>query len=212
MSAIISEESIKKFDIFMEKLGYSPDNSQIHLEKEKDIPIQINYKFEDGSAIGIYFYIIFWENKRSYVYNIFSHDFLQDHPLLEGFLRSHIDPIKYEEKTRIGAIGWEAIYTKQPSEYDVIERKKILFDIYKKGSQFLLNGLQTYDEKYDPKPGDILISRPLGPKISEGFTNPSMELGTKQRGKIAQRYGFGPVDSNNLQYARYNKNLKLEPI
>lgn len=205
-------ESVKVFDKIMESLGYSPDDSFLHFELEKDIPIQLNYVLEDKSAMGVYFYIIPWHNKRSYAYNIFLHEYINSNPNIEEVIKSHIDYINYEEKSRMGGIGWEVIYTKQPKEFTLTDRKKILFDIFSRGMDYLTNGLTSYDSNYNPKPGDILISRPFGPKLNNGFTEPSLELGTKQRGFIAKRYGFGPIYPNNLQYARYNNDLKLEPL
>lgn len=209
---VIDETIVSEFDKVMENLGFSPDNSPIHSEKDKDIPIQINYLLEDNSAMGVYFYIVPWHNKRSYLYNIFLKEYLYGNTELEAMIKSHADHLRYEEKTRLGGIGWEVVYTKQPSEFTFSERKRVLFDIFKKGMEYLTNGLEKYDSNYKPRPGDVLISRPLGPKLNEGFTETSIITGSIQRGKIAQRYGFGEVSSNYHQYARYNNDLKLEPL
>lgn len=204
-------DSVNAFNETMSNLGFSPDSSPIHLEKEKDTAIQLNYLLEDGSAMGVYFYIVLWRNKKSYVYHTFMQDYLTQNPNMEENIKNHTKHIHYEEKTRMGGIGWEVVYTKQPSEFTLTERKKILFDIFMRGMQYLTKGATNHNFEYKPNPGDILISRPLGPKLNQGFTDESLNLGTKQRGLIAQRYGFSEVYDNDLQYARYNNDLKLEP-
>lgn len=200
-------EAIKDFNQIMDNLGYSPDDSPIHLGKEKD-KRQINYMCEDGSAMAVYLFLIPWHNKRSYVFDEFLFPHYYKNPFLEDKMKIHTKHLNYEEKTRVGEVGWEVVYTKQPNEFNLVERKKIIFDVMNQIFECLRDGI--YD--YKPEPGDILVSRPLGPKIDQGFTPTSMELGTKQRGIVARKFGFGPVYPNELQYARYNENLMLEPL
>jgi hypothetical protein len=204
---VIDPNSVKSFDSLMEKLGYSQDDSPIHLGKEKE-KRQVNYMCPDGSAMAAYLFLIPWLNKRSYVYDEFAYAHYYKSPFLEDKIKIHTDHIIYEEKTRVAEVGWEIIYTKEPKEFNLNTRKQIIFNICNQIEDCLKNGLY----EYKPQPGDILVSRPLGPKIDQGFTESSIELGTRQRGIIAKKFGFGEVYPNDLQYARYNDQLTLEPL
>lgn len=206
-SNVIDPNTVKAFDEVMANLGYSSDNSSIHLGKDKE-KRQINYKCPDGSAMAAYLFIIPWFNKRSYVFDEFAYAYYYKNPFLEDKMRIHTQHIKYEEKTRIAEVGWEVIYTQEPKDFNPETRKTIIYNIYKQIEECLKEGLY----EYKPQPGDILVSRPLGPKVDQGFTESSMQRGTQQRGLIARRFGFGMVYPNDLQYARYNDDLVLEPL
>lgn len=199
-------QKVSKFDELLCELGYEKDTSQIHTEEKKD-KVQINYMCEDG-AMAVYIFLIPWWNKKSYVYTEFLYlDHHQDLNIKEK-INALCKLIRYEEKTRVAEVGWEVTYTKQPSEFNLIERKKIIFDIFNKVINHINNGLLDYI----PNPGDILASKPFGPKINQGFTEDSIKLGTLQRGIVAKKFGFGPVYEDGFQYARYNNNLKLEAL
>lgn len=203
----IDPNIVKALDEMMNNLGYSPDNSPVHLVKEKERK-QINYMCDDGSAMAAYLFLIPWFNKKSYVFNEFAYGYYYKNPFLEDKIKIHTEHIKYEEKTRIGEVGWEIIYTKEPKQFNPETRKKIIYNIYKQIGECLREGFY----EYKPQPGDILISRPLGPKIDQGFTEESMLKGTQQRGIAARKFGFGIVYPNEMQYARYNNDLILEPL
>lgn len=64
----------------------------------------------------------------------------------------------------------------------------------------------------NPKPGDMLAANPKGLKINQGYSESSIELGTKQRSNLAKKFGFGNVYEDGFSYARYNENLELIPV
>jgi hypothetical protein len=194
-----------EFEILIRKLGYI-DRSAIHPRKEK-IRNQINYTCQDGSAMGVFCFLIPFLTKKSYIYIDFKYLKWINDPYLELKIKTLCNYIKLEEKTRIGEVGWEVIYTKNPDEFTMKEKVKIIFDLFQKMTSMLKEGAFNYN----PRTGDILASRPYGPKINEGFTNSSIIIGTNQRGRVAQRFGFGETKQNEFQYARYDENKNLIP-
>lgn len=195
-----------EFERLIRKLGYR-DRSPIHSRKER-IRNQINYMCEDGSAMGVFCFLIPFFTKKSYIYIDFKYLKWINDPYLELKVKTLAQYIKLEEKTRIGEVGWEVIYTKNPDQFSMKEKVKIIFDLFQRMSLMLKKG----EFKFEPRSGDILASRPYGPKINEGFTNSSIVQGTSQRGRVAQKFGFGPVKQNDFQYARYDENGNLNPI
>lgn len=195
-----------EFERLIRKLGYR-DRSPIHKRKDR-IRNQINYMCQDGSAMGIFCFLIPFLTKKSYIYIDFKYLKWINDPYLELKIKTLAEYIKLEEKTRIGEVGWEVIYTKNPDQFTLKEKVKIIFDLFQRMTLMLEKGAF----KFTPQPGDILASRPYGPKINEGFTNSSIIEGTNQRGRVAQRFGFGSVKQNDFQYARYDENGNLNPI
>ena len=56
-----------------------------------------------------------------------------------------------------------------------------------------------------PQPGMILVARPVGPKIDQGFTESSLTIGSRQRSIVAKKLGFGDLKEDGFQYARYDE-------
>lgn len=195
-----------EFERLIRKLGYR-DRSPIYPREEK-IRNQINYMCQDGSAMGIFCFLIPFRTKKSYIFIDFKYLKWINDPYLELKIKTLAEYIKLEEKTRIGEVGWEVIYTKNPDQFTLKEKVKIVFDLFQRMSLMLKDGAF----KFTPQTGDILASRPYGPKINEGFTDSSIIEGTNQRGRVAQRFGFGSVKQNDFQYARYDENGTLNPI
>ena len=113
--------------------------------------------------------------------------------------------LKYNE--RILGLSEKADYIHK--RLDVLkERKKILIDFMKMTYVHLAEGMV----ELSPKPGDVLVAKPHGPKIDEGFTESSLVIGQKQRALVAKRLGFGNLQDDDFQYARYDENCILRPI
>lgn len=196
----------KEFERLLLKLGYR-DRTPI-IPKQKKVTKQINYMCNDG-AIALYLYAIPYYNKKSFVYLEFLYHYHK--PGLEQRIKKLTKSIYYHEKTRLGFIGWEAKYTKQPNEFSLEDRKKIFFNFLKEATSSIENGFESL-EGFKPKVGDILVGQPQGVKINQGFTDSSIELGTRQRGLVGERFGLSKVDQYGFQYARYDENLILRPI
>ena len=116
--------------------------------------------------------------------------------------------ILFEEKTILFDVGWEAKYTKQPSQYDMKDKTRIIFDLFRQLIEALSDGMCGYN----PKPGIVLAAKPYGPKINEGFNESSITIGSRQRYLVAKRVGFGNLYENGFCYARYDDDCVLRPI
>ena len=187
-------------------MGYR-DNSPVLGSNDK-ILRQINYMCENNSAIGIICYIIPYYTKKSFLYESYKEDLAYgDYSYAFERLKNLISFIDYSHNGRVGVVGWEAVYTKVPEKFSKLERKKIVFDLFKRLGDWLKHG----DKQFQPNPYDVLSCRPQGPKVEEGFTADSMFRGSMQRAKIAQKYGFSDIKNDGCQYAIYDKDLKLSP-
>jgi hypothetical protein len=196
---------IKKFEILLKDIGYE-DESPIYT-KENKRKKQSVYKCSSG-GMAIYSYIIPYFNKKSYVYL----EFLDNYNILEENelkikIKTLCKNIRFEEKTRIGEIGWEVIYTKTPDQFTLKERTSIFFS-------FLRSSSKTLKGQFNLKPqkGDILAAKPHGPKINQGFTESSMEIGLKQRILLGKKFNFGDIKEDGFQYAIYDEQGNLHPI
>jgi len=152
--------------------------------------------------------LIYFPNKKSYIYSAFLKFKKENDSQIKEKIHSLCKIIKFEEKTRIADVGWEAKYTKQPDLYELKDRKKIIFNILNQIIEALSQGMC----EASPRPGDVLAAKPHGPKINDGFNASSITIGTHQRHLVAKRVGFGNLYDDGFCYARYDENLVLKPI
>ena len=193
-----------QFERLLYKLGYR-DRSPIYPEQSKKRR-QINYKCEDGSAMAVYLFLIPYQTKKSYIYPAFLK--LKNSPYIKEEIKSLAELIRFGEKTMLADVGWEAKYTKQPSQYEMNDRKRIIYNLFQQLVEALSEGMCGYE----PKPGMVLAAKPHGPKINEGFNESSITIGTHQRYLVAKRVGFGQLYANGFCYARYDDDCILRPI
>jgi len=194
-----------EFERLLKKLGYK-DRSPV-LPKEKKMMRQTNYMCDDG-AMAIYLFFIPYFNKKSYLWLEYLDQYESED--VENKIKKLAERIHYHEKTRLAEIGWEAKYTKQPYEFSLDERKKVFFGFVKEAHHVLHNGFDSLDIK--PRVGDILVGKPQGVKINQGFTESSIELGKRQRAIVGKRFGMGDVYDDGFQYGKYDKDLIIRPI
>lgn len=194
-----------KFERLLRKLGYR-DQSPI-IPKMKKVVKQTNYMCNDG-AMAIYLFFIPYLNKKSYLWLEFLDH--QDSPDLKERIKSLARRIQYHEKTRLAEIGWEAKYSKQPYEFSLEERKKVFFSFLKEADHTLHCGFDSLDIK--PRPGDVLVGKPQGVKINQGFTESSIELGTRQRALVGKKFGLSSMYDDGFQYGKYDRDLKIIPL
>lgn len=197
-----SEKRVK-FEKLLKELGYR-NRSPVYPKEDKRYQ-QVNFKCNDG-AMAIYTFVILYQTKKSYLYL----EFLDHHdsPYLKDKIKTLAEKIHFHEKGRLAEVGYEVKYTKQPSEFSLEERKKIFYEFIK----YTYENLQDGIVKIKPRPGDILAAKPHGPKINEGFTESSLVLGKRQRALVARKFGFGELQDDGFQYARYDENCNLHPI
>lgn len=197
-----SEKRIE-FERILKNLGYK-DRLPVYPKENKRYQ-QTNFQCSDG-AMAVYTFIIFYQTKKSYLFLEFEDHYKSSD--LENRIKSLAKKIRFEEKTRLAEVGWEVKYTKQPEDFSLEERKKIFYTFMKHTYENIQNGMA----KLSPKPGDILVAKPHGPKINEGFTESSLAIGKHQRSLVARKFGFGDLQEDGFQYARYNENCILKPI
>tara|TARA_B100001996_G_C18641411_1_gene585756 strand:- start:194 stop:799 length:606 start_codon:yes stop_codon:yes gene_type:complete len=200
---LVKDKKRIEFERLLRKLGYR-DRSPILPQDEKRIKEQ-QYICSTG-AIMISTFIILYKTKKSYLWLEFLDSYEEDN--LEDIISKLAEKIKYKEKARVAEVGYEAKYTQQPNQFTLKERKKILLDFMKMTYTHLAEGMV----KLSPKPGDVLVAKPHGPKINEGFTESSLVIGQRQRAMVAKRLGFGNIQDDDFQYARYDDNCILRPI
>jgi hypothetical protein len=192
-----------EFERLLHQLGYK-DRLPVYPKEDKRYQ-QVNFKCSDG-AMAIYTFIILYQTKKSYLYLEFKDHY--NSPNLKEKIQSLADKIHFHEKTRVAEVGWEVKYTKQPDEFSLEERKQIFYHFMKYTYQNLEEGMVNIS----PRPGDILAAKPHGPKINEGFTESSLVIGKHQRSLVARKFGFGELQEDGFQYARYDENCVLKPI
>ena len=192
-----------EFERLLKKLGYR-DRSPVYPKENKRYQ-QVNFKCEDG-ALAIYTFIILYQTKKSYLYLEFEDHY--NSPQLEEKIKTLAERIYFHEKTRVAEVGYEVKYTKQPNEFSLEERKKIFYNFMK----YTYKNLEEGMVKLSPRPGDILVAKPHGPKLNDGFTDSSLVIGKHQRSLVARRFGFGKLNDDGFQYARYDENTILRPI
>jgi hypothetical protein len=200
---LVKDKKRIEFERLLRKLGYK-DRSRIFLQEEKRIK-EKQYMCSTG-AIMISTFIILYKTKKSYLWLEFLDNYEEDD--LEDTISELAERINYKEKTRLAEVGYEAKYTQQPNQFTLKERKKVLLDFMKMTYTHLADGMI----KTSPRPGDILVAKPHGPKIDEGFTESSLVIGQRQRAMVAKRLGFGNLQDDGFQYARYDENCILRPI
>ena len=200
---LVKDKKRTEFEKLLRKLGYR-DRSPIFPQEEKRIK-EKQYMCSTG-AIMISTFIILYKTKKSYLWLEFLDNYEEDD--LEDIISKLAERIKYKEKTRLAEVGYEAKYTQQPNQFSLKERKKILLDFMKMTCTHLADGMA----ELSPRSGDILVAKPHGPKINEGFTESSLVIGQRQRAMVAKRFGFGNLQDDDFQYARYDENCILRPI
>ena len=201
MSIIPSKER-KEFERLLKELGYV-DQSPVLASEEKTE--QVNFNCTDG-AMAIYTFIGLYENKKSYLWEEFLDNYEDNN--LKKIMSDLAKRIRFEEKTRIAEVGYRAKYTKNPDQFSLDERKRILLHFIRMTHENLRRGmLNTY-----PQPGMILVARPVGPKIDQGFTESSLTIGSRQRSIVAKKLGFGDLKEDGFQYARYDEDCILRSI
>ena len=194
-----------EFERLLKELGYK-DQSPV-IPKMKKMMKQTNYMCSDG-AMAIYLFFIPYLNKKSYLWLEFLDH--QNSPDLKTRIKTLANRIHYHERTRLAEIGWEAKYTKQPYEFSLEERKKIFFSFLKEADYALQCGFDSLNIK--PRPGDVLVGKPQGVKINQGFTEASIELGTRQRALVGKKFGLSGMYEDGFLYGKYDKDLKVIPL
>ena len=136
-----------EFERLLRDLGYKDRSPLYFCEKETK---QINYMCNDG-AMGIYNTIILYYNKKSYLYTEFNGNY--GSPFMKERISALAENIHFNEKTRIGEVSWKVVYTKQPTEFTLEQRKKIFYAFIRDSYDHFNNGMLGIT----PRVGDVLV-------------------------------------------------------
>jgi hypothetical protein len=158
--------------------------------------IPIKNEFENILEINIVYKI--FANKISFIY--------WDYEIYNSFKRSQylIKKLDLNIESRVGKIDWEVNHKTNPSLFTLEQNKKILFS-FVKGAKKRMRG----DIKNSPKPNDILVSIPWDGSLFVHINHPE---NARKRSVLNYKFGFGKIDQYGYQYAKYDKNLNLQPI
>lgn len=192
-----------EFERLLHHLGYK-DRLPVYPKENKRYN-QTNFKCSDG-AMAIYTFIILYQTKKSYLYLEFIDHY--NSPDLKKRIQSLAKKIHFRKKARVAEVGYEVKYTKKPNEFSLEDRKKIFYHFMRFTHEHLAKGMI----KLSPRPNDVLVAKPHGPKINEGFTESSLIVGKRQRSLVARKFGFGELQEDGFQYAQYDENCVLKPI
>jgi len=193
----------RKFESFLRSFGYRDISPIFFLKKSTK---QINYILPNGKAMGFYFTILPFRTKKSYLYMRFCQlygkkDFIDK-------IKSLAKNIIFNEKFGMGEVYEKVIYTNDPKQFTLEERRSILNYYIRDVKNCYSNGC----ERFKPKEGHLLISYPYGPKLNAGFSEDSMKIGTRQRWALNRRFGFGNMHTDGYCCGRYDQNLQLKPV
>lgn len=149
------------------------------------------------------------------------------HPWEEEKIQYLMKKIRYDEGGRIGEVGWGLSLptlgrkrktlrdlskdethgiVKYAFKHNVI--KKYLYEVELCDYEGPNKDLIPNDTPRTRIVGDILFSKPCG---LAGHKLGGEKL-AQRIGRLCTRYGFSELDEYGWQFARYNENLKLEPI
>jgi hypothetical protein len=151
--------------------------------------------------IDIEIFSNYYENKEEFLESV-------DDLERRNYLLTKIYP---EEKGRIGEIGWRVIFKINQRKLSFETNRQILYLFLKQVPKFyndFKSGTLIDFPGLKAKEGDILISIPFNGMLMP--TNvPNLY---KKRAHMNTKFGFGDLDQYGYQYAKFDKELNLNPI
>jgi len=211
-----SPEARELYTRLLKNLGYEDDTEMKFPTKYYRSTM---YKVEGGS-VNLQYYLKNHYNKKSYIYPIFLETFNCNfrhpdarHPEAKSTMKM-LEIVNFEEKANIAEVGWEVTYSKHPMYFTMKDRIGLILKLVRQTKKFVESAKDPANHYGDFRPveGNMLMEKPIGPKVDLGFSEQSMNLGRFQRGEIAKRYGFGDVKEDGCQYGRFDKELILKPV
>lgn len=196
-----------KSRIFFERtlriLGYR-NKDYIKTYIETDYFEILKDQFESDLKITAFYTI--YPNKKTYLYHFYTKnkDNLNKKRLIK-YMKIICKDINLSEHGRMGEIGWRIDNAIDLISLNKKTRVKIYLKVLAFGKLILKNG----NEFYKPCENDILVSNPDGIILNK---TPFPRMMLNKRGKINKTIGFGSIKKTGSQYAKYDKNLNLNPI
>lgn len=185
----------KEFKEVLSELGIE-SNQRIYEPSDK-IRIQVPTEYDHILTVNVVYNI--FKNKTSFLYKDF--ETYQD----SERIRNVANKLNLKSLGRVSRIDWEINHRTNPALFTFEDNRKVLFAFIKGVEQFIKVG----DGENGPKPNDILIGLPWDGSL---FTRIHHPENARKRAVLNQKFGFGEVDQYNYQYAKYDKNLNLQPI
>ena len=194
-----------EFERLLKKLGYK-DNNPIIISKGPEYIQMLDHLTKN--EIIVRGFIKEYKNKKSYLYEFFCTNYSNiSKKEMKNQIKILCKDILFNEKTRIGEIGWRIENMIKLVMWNKKDKFQLLISVFK----FAKISLKTGEINMKPNPGDILVSKPEGGKRMSPHPQ-AIVVGSSQRGRINKKLGFGKIKFNNSQYSRYDENLILRPI
>ncbi|REK54710.1 MAG: hypothetical protein DWQ49_10825 [Bacteroidetes bacterium] len=151
-----------------------------------------------------------YKNKDSYVYTAFVDDIHQGIKLPELKINMYelMKDIKFEHNTPVYELGFQFRCPTPINEITMSTRLKSLYTWMKKTHRDISNS--TYGGLSVDNEATIVVY-PYGDKDWQTWTVPSIEEGTRQRQRLAERFNFGPPTEEGCMYSHF-KDGKMTPF
>lgn len=185
----------KEFKEVLSELGI--ESSQRLYEPSDRIRVQVPTEYDHILTVNVVYNI--FKNKTSFLYKDFETH--QDPERIKNIA----DRLNIKSPGRVSRIDWEINHRSNPALFTFEDNRKILFSFIKGVIQYVKVG----DGENIPKPNDILIGLPWDGSLFVPIHHPE---NARKRAVLNQRFGFGDIDQYNYQYAKYDKDLNLQPI
>jgi len=185
----------KQFREVLMKLNIE-SNQRIYEPSDK-IRVQVPTEYDHVLTVNVVYNI--FKNKTSFLYKDF--ETYRDSERIKNIA----ERLNMNTPGRVSRIDWEINHRTNPALFTFEDNRKVLFCFIKGVVQFIKVG----DGQNGPKPNDILIGFPWDGSLYTRINHPE---NARKRGVLNQKFGFGKIDQYNYQYAKYDKNLNLQPI
>ncbi len=185
----------KEFKSILEKLGV--ESSQKIYDSSEKITVQISTDYDHILFLGVVY--IIYKNKMSFLYQEF-----ETHKDPERILNI-ANKLNLNTPGRVARPDWQINHSSDPRFFTTEDNKKVLLS-FMKG---IHNVIRYGDGISTPKPNDILIGLPWDGSLFVPIHHPG---NAHKRSILNKKFGFGELDQYNYQYAKYDKDLNLQPI
>ena len=185
----------KEFKELLLELGI--ESSQRIYEPSEKIRVRIPTKYDEILFLGVVYNI--FKNKTSFLYQEYE---------------SHQDPervlniankLNLNTPGRVSRADWEINHSSNPALFTSEDNRKILF-AFMNG---VIEVIKVGDGENGPKPNDVLVGLPWDGSLFVPIHHPE---NARKRSLLNKKFGFGDLDQYNYQYAKYDKDLNLNPI
>lgn len=185
----------KEFKELLLELGIE-SNQRIYDPLDK-IKVRIPTDYDHILFLGVVYNI--FKNKTSFLYQEFENH--QDPERIK-----HVaSKLNLDAPGRVSRVDWEINHSTNPALFTFEDNRKLLFSFINSVREVIKTG----DGENGPKQNDILIGLPWDGSLFVPIHHPE---NARKRSLLNKKFGFGDIDQYNYQYAKYDKDLNLQPI